>query len=212
MLWAPSSRTSGRRPDRFEPAFPARLPDGPEDLRPVERPPDPRQDLGRGDGHGRVRALVAAGETGREHVAPLLPFVDEPVAAACPPGFERPAAAKDLDERGLPLAGDAPDHPQGRPALTPQTTGTPGLDDARFFEGDLLQRRAEMLLVVLGDRGDDRDERPDDVGRVEPPAHAHFEDGDVDLALGELDEGQGGHDLEVGRVVDELALGHGAGR
>ena len=65
-----------------------------------------------------------------------------------------------------------------------------------------------MLLVVLGDRGDDRDERPDDVGRVEPPAHAHFEDGDVDLELGELDEGQGGHDLEIGRVVDELAVGH----
>ncbi len=67
-----------------------------------------------------------------------------------------------------------------------------------------------MLFVVLGDRGDDRDERADNVGRVEPSAHADLEDGDVDLALGELEEGQGGHDLEVGRMIDELPLGHQA--
>ena len=207
-LWAPSRRTSGRRrtvsrrPSQRVSRTALRT------LGLVERPPDPRQDLRGGDGDRRVRALVAAGQGGGEGIAAIPARVDKPVPAARPPGLERPSRPEDLGHGSVSLAGDPADLPEGLPSPDAADDRNAGLDDARFLEGDLPESRSEVLLVVFGDRGDDRDEGTDDVGRVEAAAHPDLEDRDVDLALGELEKGQGGQDLEVGRMVEELPFGH----
>ena len=52
------------------------------------------------------------------------------------------------------------------------------LDDAGFFARDLGQTRAEPLLMIVIDRGEDGNDRLGGVGRVEPAAHAGFENDD----------------------------------
>ena len=82
-------------------------------------------------------------------------------------------------------------------------------EDAGFFAGDFGKGRAEVVLVVEGDVGDDGEERGDDVGSVEPASETYFEDGDVywfakgpvDFLIREVEEGKGGEDLEeAGRM------------
>ena len=196
--------------DRFEAALPACFADGLKDLGLVKRLPNPRQDLRRRDGRRGVRALMEPGQGGRKGIAAALTHVGEPETAAPGPGLERPPGAKDLGQGRAPFAGDPADLPERHPSPNAADNGDAGLDDPGFLEGDLPERRAEMLLVVPGDRGDDRDERADDVGRVEPAAHPDLEDRDVDPALGELHERKGRQDLEVGRVIGEPAFGHQA--
>ena len=59
--------------------------------------------------------------------------------------------------------------------------------------------------VVEGDVGEDGEQRIDDVGGVETASEAHFEDGDLDVALGEVEEGQRGEGLEEAGVMRQLA-------
>ena len=82
-----------------------------------------------------------------------------------------------------------------------------GAEDAGLFAGDGGDGVAEVVLVVEGDVGEDGEERLDDVGGVEAAAEADFEDGDVDLLLGEVEEGEGGEDLEEAGGVGEVAGG-----
>ena len=56
------------------------------------------------------------------------------------------------------------------------------------------------------DVGEHDDGRAEHVGRVPAAAQAGLDDGDVDLAAGELGEGGGGQQLELGYAV---ALGRG---
>ena len=121
----------GPAADRLEPqALPAGLPDGRDRILALsEGPPDPREDLRGGDGHRRVPALVAAGEAGREGVAPVLPRVDEAISAADPSGLERPPGAEDLGQRRFSLARDAADLAQGRPASDSANDRDGRLDD-----------------------------------------------------------------------------------
>ena len=194
--------------DRFEAAFPAGLADGLEHLGPIERPPDPRQDLRGGDSDRRVSALVAAGQGGGEGIAAVGARIDEPVPAARHPGLEGPAPPEDLGHGGAAHPGDPPDLPKGFPPLTPQTTGTPGLMMPAFSKA--IWRRVEprccwwslAIVVMTETRG-----RTTLVASKRPPM-PHFEDRDIDLALGELEKGEGSQDLEVGRVVGELPFGH----
>ena len=74
--------------------------------------------------------------------------------------------------------------------------GSGGTEDAGFFAGDFGESGAEVVLVVEGDVGDDGEERVDDVGGVETSAEAHFEDGDLGVALGKPKEGDSGEALE----------------
>ncbi len=197
-------------PNRLEATLPAGLVDGPDDPVFVEGPPIAREDLGRGDGRRGVGALMAAGEPRQKRITAVLPLINEAPAVAGPPGFEPPSRPEGLGQGRAALAGHAPYLAAGRPSPHPADDRDPGLDDARLFESDLRQRAAQVPFVVLGDGGDDRSEGPDDIGGVEPPAHPDLDDGDVDLALGELEKGQGGHDLEVRWMIDELLLGHQA--
>ena len=91
--------------------------------------------------------------------------------------------------------------------LRKRDQGASSPEDAGFFAGDFGDGRAEVVLVVEGDVGDDGEEGRDDVGGVETAAEADFEDGDVEVLLGEVEEGEGGEGLEKAGVVGELAGG-----
>ena len=87
------------------------------------------------------------------------------------------------------------------------------LDDAGLLERDLAQRRAEILLVVEGDRRDRRRRSGDsDVGRVEPAAEADLEHGDVDAGAPEQLERDRGRHLEERRLHVERAVARAARR
>ena len=62
--------------------------------------------------------------------------------------------------------------------------------------------------MVQTDIGDDAEQGGDDVGRVEAAAHTHFDDGDVDLLVAEVVEGQSDSHLEEGEplVFKELLV------
>src|ERR1035441_2185204 len=85
--------------------------------------------------------------------------------------------------------------------------GAVGAEDSGLFAGDFGDGVAEVVLVVERDVGDDGEEGLDDVGGVEAAAHADFEDGDVDFALGKVEEGERGEGLEEAGMVRELAFG-----
>jgi len=80
---------------------------------------------------------------------------------------------------------------------TPLTTGTPGLMIPAFSKA-MADNVEPSIRGDQGDRGDNRNQRIDDIGGVESAAHADLENGDIDLALGEMEEGQDGQDLEIG--------------
>ena len=96
------------------------------------------------------------------------------------------------------------DHVRGLAGGDPAHHRDLGLDDPGLLGGDLPGRAAQQFRVVHPDRGDDRERGLDHVGRVEPPAQAHLDHRPLDLARGEVVEGQRRADLEEGAV---LALG-----
>ena len=85
--------------------------------------------------------------------------------------------------------------------------GSVGAEDAGFFAGDFADGVAEVVLVIKGDVGDDREQGLDDVGSVEAASEAHFEDGDADFLLAEVEEGQGGEGFEEAWMVREGGFG-----
>ena len=91
-----------------------------------------------------------------------------------------------------------------------------GLDDAGLFARDFLDRGAEPLRVVQGDRRDDGDARVNNVRGVPPPAHADLDDSGVDRVVGEgrvrhdrehLEEGQSRATLFLAALVDHADVG-----
>jgi hypothetical protein len=71
------------------------------------------------------------------------------------------------------------------------------VDDASFFAGDLADRRAEELGVVVADGRDERGEGADDIRGIEAAAHPHFEHHDLASRFGEGDEGDQGQSFEI---------------
>jgi len=88
--------------------------------------------------------------------------------------------------------------------------GDAGFDDPRLFPGDFPDGVAEVGLMVEGDAGDDRSERSDDVGGVEPAAHPRLPDDDVHARAGEDHRGKDGGEFKIGE--GETAPGVGARR
>src|SRR5687768_12279057 len=66
------------------------------------------------------------------------------------------------------------------------------LDDPGLFEGDARQGIAELLGVIVTDAGDDGNERPADVGRIEAASQADFEHRGIDAAPGEVQKTESG--------------------
>lgn len=69
-------------------------------------------------------------------------------------------------------------------------------DDSRFLGCDFGKRVAQQGHVVESDVGDDAHDRDDEVGGVQPSAQSRFDDGDLDVALVEVVEGEGRGHLE----------------
>ncbi len=108
-----------------------------------------------------------------------------------------------------PFAGDrradlghAAQQDLGRGHLLPGQDGeAAGLDDPGLLPRDLLDRVAQVGLVVQPDRGDHRDGRVHDVRRVPRAAHAHLDHRDVDGRVGEHGVRERGERLEVRQRV-----------
>ena len=86
--------------------------------------------------------------------------------------------------------------------------GHAGLHDAGLLGGYQLEGAAQKLGVVQTDVGNHAHLGGDDVGAVETAAQSYFHHGDVYMLLGEVFEGQGGGELEEGRMkgLEEGAL------
>ena len=66
--------------------------------------------------------------------------------------------------------------------------------------------------MIERDVGDDREQRLDDVGGVEASAQAYFQDGDLYLALREVEEGERGEGFEeAGMMWEAAGCDQGAG-
>ena len=76
------------------------------------------------------------------------------------------------------------------------------LDDRRLLAGDVADRRAEPVHVVEIDVRDRRHAAVPGVRRVEPPAEADLDEGEVDPLLGEPAEDDRGQELELGRRAE----------
>ena len=97
--------------------------------------------------------------------------------------------------RAAPAARAAASH-----SGSPSTTIAPGRDDRELLGRDRLARLAEHVGVLERDVRQHDDPRVEDVRRVEPAAEPGLDDGDVDLARGELGERGGGEHLELRRA------------
>ena len=60
--------------------------------------------------------------------------------------------------------------------------------------------------MVHGDVRDDAHDRLDHIGRVQPPAQADFEDGQVYLAVGEMAEGDHRQKLKEAWIAGQTAV------
>ena len=78
-----------------------------------------------------------------------------------------------------------------------------GRRDRELLRRDRLERVAEDVRVVEPDVREEDDACAQDVRRVEAAAEPGFDDGNVDLRVGEGGERGGGHDLEL-RGVEPL--------
>ena len=150
------------------------------------------EDLGGEGGGGGVDALMGAGEAGARV---FFQVVAENFA--------------DAVDGGVLFAGDGADGGFGFGREAAEDDGDIGFDDAGFFAGDFFEGVAEEFLVVEGDGGDDGELGEDDVGGVEAAAEADFDEGDVHFFAGEVEEGDGGHELEEGGEVVGVECGEG---
>ncbi|EKD34113.1 MAG: hypothetical protein ACD_75C02462G0001 [uncultured bacterium] len=60
---------------------------------------------------------------------------------------------------------------------------------------------AEIGLMIHADAGDDRKQRQDHIGGIEPAAQAGFEDYEIDLRLGEPEQSKSCGKFEVGDLL-----------
>ena len=82
------------------------------------------------------------------------------------------------------------------------------LDDSGLFTGYFFERVAEELRMIPADIRDDADQRADNVRRVEPSAHTHFDHRNVYPFPGEVVECDSGRNFEKRRPdpVDRFAV------
>src|SRR5690606_6718880 len=82
----------------------------------------------------------------------------------------------------------------------------PGPGDGELLDGDLLDRRAQVLGVLEVDPGEDGHVGVDDVGGVQATAQAHLDHRRVDRLIGEEGEGRRSRQLEIGEPDPLVAL------
>ena len=87
-----------------------------------------------------------------------------------------------------------------------------GLDDARLLGGYLFRRVSQIGSMIHGNAGNDRYGdflRREDIGRVQPPAHADLEHHEIAGVAGEKGKSDGGYQLKLGGHIGH-AVGNGA--
>ena len=167
----------------------------------IRSPPQQvEEDLQGPDGHGGVLGLMAAGQRRTQvaigsdrgdDVESFPSHHDLGLLAGIDPGCVTLAGEPAKDLPG-PLLHDPRDHRCVRP------------DDAALLERDRLEGGAEGFHVVVVHRDDHGEVTSRGVRRVEPSAHTHLEDRDVDAGLAKGGQGGGGDRLEEGRMCLEL--------
>src|SRR5207248_9792031 len=154
------------RPARLQPARPARLFQSAGRLAKALRGGDRQRRVGRlvaaQQRYPQARELEAGPGDVDLGTLPSAPAGGQPDLLAEPP------------EVGAGRGGGRLDHAQRSP-LGPGDDRVAGLDDARLLEGDLLNRVTQVPLVVERHVGDDGEAEVEDVGRVEPAAHADLD-------------------------------------
>ena len=86
-------------------------------------------------------------------------------------------------------------------AAHPADGRAPPFEDTGLLRRDQPERIAELAGMVEGDAGDDRQGRPNDVGRVEPSSHADLEHDRPHPAAGEQEQSHRRGDLEERRAA-----------
>ena len=122
---------------------------------------------------------------------------------------DRPFLAE-ARHRRADFPGTVGQHRRRHRCLGPHHHADAGLENSRLLAGDQLDRIAQELDMVPGDRSDHGEQRPrQHVGRIQPAAKPAFDQGDVAGRLREGEEGAGGGHLEEGDgivAVGRLAL------
>jgi hypothetical protein len=136
-----------------------------------------------GDGHGGVPALMRAGEA----------------------GFRRTGCVDDRQGSASFFSG-AGDDIERFGGLRHRDHGHVGLDDARFFSGDLGEGVAEHVHVVPADGGDDAHSRGDGIGGVQTTTKTCFQHNARIATLGEPFEREGEREFKKCRV--RVPTGH----
>ncbi len=122
--------------------------------------------------------------------------------SCAPAGHLRGAVGVDgaFDQRRAALAGRSRDDVARWGHECPQHDGHARLDDARLFEGNRLERVAEMLLMIEVDGGDGARNRRDHVCRVEPSAEPDLDHANLDRGAPKQLEGDRRRGLEERRL------------
>ena len=161
--------------------------------------PAGRGRLERRDGRADVFDLEGAGERHMDRRQGALLRADLQ-------GLSRQRAARDRDghrvggvdaARALPRGGGR-DHGARLIGHRRADHRAAGFDDARLLGRDLFDGVAQPIAVIQPDARDDRNQRHDDVGRVEPAAQPGFQHGQPDARLPEQDERDGGEAFKEG--------------
>jgi len=77
-------------------------------------------------------------------------------------------------------------------------------DNPSFFPGDLLQRIAEILAVFEGNIGDDRQERMNNIGGIEPPPHPDLQNGDIHPLPLEMEESHRRQEFKIAHLLPHI--------
>src|SRR5690606_1133364 len=152
--------------------------------------PPPQQCFHRRHGNGGVVRLVTAVHRQQQVGVVGLGAVDVHVPAANGgPGVdgEVPSVGTVFDAEVAGGGGGDLDDGLGE---VPGDEDRPGPGDGELLDGDLLDRRAQVLGVLEVDPGEDGHVGVDDVGGVQATAQAHLDHRRVDRLIGEEGEGR----------------------
>ena len=158
-------------------------------------------------GGQRARGVVQLMAPRKRARQPLFTPPQPAIGKTFRPLASRVKVLAEHDASGLSLRRHCTDHGQGPLAHPAHDDGRPVLDDPGLLERDGFQRAPQVLLVVKPDRGDERDQRGDHVGRIEAPPQTDFHHRMLDPHLGEVGERHDGRRLEERRRFRQMGLG-----
>ena len=104
--------------------------------------------------------------------------------------------------------GDFANHLVGFGVLGQSDQRAAAAENTGLFTGDFADGIAKPLHVIERDVGDDRKQRIDDIGRIEPSTQAHFKNRDFNGWFGEAQKCHRGKGLEETGRLRQLLFFH----